>query len=187
MVSEYPDYICSTQGYKKRKLKDLTVEEKLDIVEDVQIKKDYHENICSRYKIGRESIKTLLKNIKRDACYLRKLESKRIAKHNKKEIVLEQITKNLDQDQAIGSIKEIKREVVDQTGLEISNRLISDVVKTSTNLKFKKMKRIPMHANSLRNQYMRQQFALKMLDLLQSGKRIIAVDESWFGETNYTR
>ena len=57
----------------------------------------------------------------------------------------------MDQVLAIGSIKEIKREVVDQTGLEISNRLISSVVKTSTNLKFKKMKRIPMHANSLRN------------------------------------
>ena len=34
---------------------------------------------------------------------------------------------------------------------------------------------------------MRQQFSLKMLDLLVNGKRILAVDESWFGETNYQR
>ena len=34
---------------------------------------------------------------------------------------------------------------------------------------------------------MRQQFSLKLLDLLAKGKRILAVDETWFGETNYQR
>ena len=63
-----------TIGYKKRKLVELTKEEKLDVVEDVVVKKDYHENICNRYNIGRESIKTLLKSIKKDPGYLRKLE-----------------------------------------------------------------------------------------------------------------
>ena len=46
---------------------------------------------------------------------------------------------------------------------------------------------MPPHANSLRNQYMRQQFAIKMLQLLADGKRILACDETWFGETNYSR
>ena len=41
------------------------------------IKKDLHENVCARYGIGRESIKTLLKNIKKDPLYLRKLHEKR--------------------------------------------------------------------------------------------------------------
>ena len=34
---------------------------------------------------------------------------------------------------------------------------------------------------------MRQQFSLKMLELMQDGKRILAVDETWFGESNYRR
>ena len=67
----YPEYICSTRGYKKKKLKDLTIEEKIDIINDVMVEKDYHDNICSRFGIGRESIKTLLKNIKKDPSYLR--------------------------------------------------------------------------------------------------------------------
>ena len=48
------------------------MEEKLDIVDDVLVKKDYHENVCARYDIGRESIKSLLKKIKKDPQYLRK-------------------------------------------------------------------------------------------------------------------
>ena len=34
---------------------------------------------------------------------------------------------------------------------------------------------------------MRQQFAIKMIDLLVNRKRIIAIDETWLGETNFER
>ena len=52
-------------------------------------------------------------------------------------------------------------------------------------VKYKNVNKVPKHANSVRNLYMRQQFAKKMLGLLVDGKRILAVDETWFGETNY--
>ena len=34
---------------------------------------------------------------------------------------------------------------------------------------------------------LRQQYALKMIDLLAQGKRIICVDESWISDTEYSR
>ena len=46
MARDFPEYICSTNSYKKKKLSDLTIEDKLEIVNDVMVKKDYHENIC---------------------------------------------------------------------------------------------------------------------------------------------
>ena len=47
---------------------------------DVMIKKDYHENICARYNISRETIKGLLKNMKNDPSYLRKQNAKNVCK-----------------------------------------------------------------------------------------------------------
>ena len=58
------------KSYKRRKLRDLSLEEKLEVVTDVKIKKDFHSNICARYNIGRESLKTLLKNLKKDQYHL---------------------------------------------------------------------------------------------------------------------
>ena len=69
----------------------------------------------------------------------------------------------------------------------LSKTHIKQTIKASRAMKFTKIKKIPQHANSLRNQFMRQQFAVKMLDMLVKGKRILAVDETWFGETNYSR
>ena len=61
-------------------MKDLTIEEKLEVVSDAVIKKDYHENIGARYNIKREQIKTLLKSFKRDPLFLRKLHEKEATK-----------------------------------------------------------------------------------------------------------
>ena len=75
-----PNYHHQIKGYKRRKMKDLTVEEKLEVVSDAIIKKDYHENICARYNIGREQIKNLLNNFKRDPLFLRKLNEKEFSR-----------------------------------------------------------------------------------------------------------
>ena len=94
----FPTYQCTMHGYKRRKLTDLTLEEKLEVVDDVVVKKDYHENICSRYGIGRESIKTLLRNMKKDPLYLKKLHSKDKTKLDERAIVLESVESLLKQN-----------------------------------------------------------------------------------------
>ena len=54
-------------------------------------------------------------------------------------------------------------------------------------LKYKKIKKIPFHGNSEKNLVLRQQFAMKLLELLQEGKRILNIDESWLTGTNFKR
>ena len=54
-------------------------------------------------------------------------------------------------------------------------------------LSYGKVKKLPKQINSTRNLYLRQQFGVKMLDLLKNGKRILNVDETWIGQTNHTR
>ena len=49
--------------------------------------------------------------------------------------------------------------------------------------KYKKIKRIAFKGNAERNLVLRQQFGMKLLELLQAGKRIINVDETWIADT----
>ena len=71
-MRDIPEHQHQMRGTKKRRLLDLSLEEKLQVVDDIMVKKDYHDNVCARYQIGRESLKTLLKNMKADPAYLRK-------------------------------------------------------------------------------------------------------------------
>ena len=90
-------------------------------------------------------------------------------------------------NETVRSLKDIKEDIEEECGLKLSTKTIGKTIKSNKILKFRKVKKVPLHANSLRNQYMRQQFAIKLLDLLKDGKRILAIDETWFGETNYQR
>ena len=60
-------------------------------------------------------------------------------------------------------------------------------MKESMGLSFRRVKKVPVQANLDRCLVLRQQYALAMLSLLGSGKRIINVDETWLAETNFQR
>ena len=50
-----------------------------------------------------------------------------------------------------------------------------------------KAKKFSPQANSERCLVLRQQFAIKLMQLYQNGKRIINVDETWLNETSHIR
>ena len=52
---------------------------------------------------------------------------------------------------------------------------------------FRKDKKVQAQANSIRNLNMRQQFGIKMMELLISGRRILNIDETWINQTNFRR
>ena len=72
MYKDCFDYQYQTKGWKKRKLIELTIEEKLEVYEAIKIKMEYHQDVADRFKISRETIKTLLKQMKKDPSHLRK-------------------------------------------------------------------------------------------------------------------
>ena len=48
-------------------------------------------------------------------------------------------------------------------------------------------KSVPVQSNTERCLVLRQQYALLILDLLEKGKRIINVDQSWLNQTRFLR
>ena len=87
------------------------MEEKLDVYDDIMVKKDYHENICSRYRIGRESIRSLLKNMKKDPSYLRKQNKKDQLKSRKERLIYEKIEHIYQNNSQLQSIKEMAEDM----------------------------------------------------------------------------
>ena len=60
-------------------------------------------------------------------------------------------------------------------------------MKKDLGMRFKKVVHVSIHANSDKNLVLRQQFALKYIELLVSGFTIIDVDETWLGMADFRR
>ena len=54
-------------------------------------------------------------------------------------------------------------------------------------MRYRKVIPVSIHGNSQKNLVLRQQFAMKMIQLLISGKTLLNVDETWLGMTDFRR
>ena len=61
------------------------------------------------------------------------------------------------------------------------------ILKQDLEMRFIKVKKVPQTANSTRNLCMRQRYGQKALELLHGQKRILNLDETWIGQTNFSR
>ena len=61
------------------------------------------------------------------------------------------------------------------------------VMKRDMKLSFVKSKKLHPNANSAKVMIQRQQYALTMIRLLDQGKRIINIDQTWLNESSYIR
>ena len=54
-------------------------------------------------------------------------------------------------------------------------------------MRYKRIKPVSLHLNSAKNLILRQQFALKLIDLFKRNKIIISIDETWLGMTDFRK
>ena len=88
---------------------------------------------------------------------------------------------------AITSCDQVRRQVAQEHQVKPSTADVNMVFKQSLGLSFRRVRKVPVQANLDRCLVLRQQYALAMLALLGSGKRVINVDETWLAESNYIR
>ena len=71
--------------------------------------------------------------------------------------------------------------------MEVKYRELASIMKQDLNMSFKKIKTVTLRTNSEKNLVLRQQFAIKLIELMQAGKRIINVDQTWLGMSDFRR
>ena len=79
------------------------------------------------------------------------------------------------------------KEVKEAHQLEVKSLLVRETMKVDLHLAYRPLKRISFRGNSARCLILRKMFAESMIGLLEKGKRIINVDETWINLKNYTR
>ena len=73
------------------------------------------------------------------------------------------------------------------TQLEVDKIQVRMVLRKDLHMGYRMVKTVTVQANSERCLVLRQQYALRMLPLLESGRRIINIDESWLNQTRFIR
>lgn len=84
-------------------------------------------------------------------------------------------------------VADVIDEVKQTSQLDVKSPLVRQTLKQDLHLRYKPLKRIAFKANSAQCLILRKLYAEKMIGLLEKGKRILNVDETWINLKNYRR
>lgn len=93
----------------------------------------------------------------------------------------------INQDVSIWSVQRAVDKVKLLTGIKVSKRQVSSIMKGKFRLSFRRVKRVVNAGNSERNLVLRSLYAQKMLQIYGQGKHVVNIDESWIPETDFRR
>ena len=54
-------------------------------------------------------------------------------------------------------------------------------------MSYRKISRVALHTNSVKNLILRQKYAMKLLKVVDQGKVLLALDETWISMSDYRR
>ena len=86
----------------------------------------------------------------------------------------------------IQSCRELITQVKQLTEMDVLPRETKQVLKEEMGMRFRRIQKVPLHLNSQRNLILRQQWAIRYLELIQD-KIFLNIDESWLSESCFLR
>ena len=87
----------------------------------------------------------------------------------------------------VDSVKAVKSSLMDGMGTDAKLGEIRKIMREDLKMRYRKVVPVSVHGNSEKNLVLRQQFALKLIELLHQGKRLLNIDETWLGMTDFRR
>ena len=97
----------------------------------------------------------------------------------KRQAIEASVTHMLSANKQIVRASQVQKVVERNDGPKVGLDLVRDVMKKDLGMGYRRARTVTIQANSERCLVLRQQFALRFLPLMESGHRIINVDESW--------
>ena len=85
----------------------------------------------------------------------------------------------------IDSVEMVHKYLIAEHDVHCKISELRKLMKNEMSLSYRKVSVVPIQANMERNRVIRQQFAMIMIDLLLRKKRVVAVDETFLGMSDF--
>ena len=87
----------------------------------------------------------------------------------------------------ISSVAEVQVYLKDEHNIDKKPWYIAKIMREQLGMRYRKIVPVSMKTNSERNLVLRQQFAQQLIRLLNAGKRILNIDQTWLGMSDFRR
>ena len=179
-----PVPLLSCMGLRKTR---LSFEEKVGVIHKLFVGKETQTVVAREYQVTPAAICALSRKFRTDKEWFVGLQRKREGTSRRRAVIKAEVVKCLEELAFIDSAHFVTRRL-EGSGLEkVRDAEVASVMKYDVDLRFRQVKATNPHCNSERSLVLRQQFALRLLNLWGSRPRWFNIDESWLGMSDFRR
>lgn len=172
---------------KRTRRRVLSLDEKVDIAWKVFIEKERLTDVARHFRMTVQAISGLTSSLRKKPTLLQELVNIRDSKVAERSKIAGLIQKMVDDHQVIDSVKEVIKIIDDQVSTQLKPPDVRKIMREDLGLRWKKVKEVSLHENSIRNLVLRQQFAMVFLEAAMKKHRIINIDETWLGMEDFRK
>ena len=163
----------------KRRYHQLSHPDMINIVHNVLVLKESWEDTIRMHRVSRATLQFLLRKVKKNPKYFKEVQAKEKKKEERVEKVIDAAQDILKQQTIIERAAQVECLVQQRHDIIVPVHQVRRMLRQNMGLKYKKIKKVAYQGNSERSMVLRQQFSMKLLELLESGKRVLNIDETW--------
>ena len=172
---------------KRLNLSQISAEMRAEIVKIAASKTRTHRELGELFNVRTSAVTQLASALKRSKSTIAKRRAKELKRSHEEAAIISVVRGLIRERCSIWNAKQVRDLVMEQTELKVSMSKVLGVMKTQLRLSYRKIKRVPFAGNLERNKVLRCLYAQKMLQVYQSGQRVINVDESWLPSADFRR
>ena len=176
-----------SQARKKGKQRRLSLEQKVEAAWMVFVQMEKQADVARHFRVSAWVISKLMSGIRKKPALLSELLSRKQDAEATRAAIQAHVETLVDSHAVIDSVEGVRQHLQQSQGLTVQTWDLRKVMTEDLGLTYRKIKEVAVHENSVRNLVLRQQFALRYLDLAMTKTRIINIDETWLGMEDFRR
>ena len=186
-LPDFKEQVPVGSRQRRRRRGSLTLADKVDICHKVLVQFQHWKEVAKEHRVSLAVVSVLIKKAKKNPSFCEALHEKEVTKVLQRAQAADVIKGMISTDTFIDSAAQVQAELKSKAGLEYNQRQVQVMLRRDLGMSYKKVKGVAPHANSEKNRVLRQRFALELVTLLEKVKRILNVDETWLGMTDFRR
>ena len=163
----------------KKRLNELSPADISAIVESERVELLSHGSIAAKHKITTALAGRVIRAAKKDNDFVSLREQKSASEIELTNTVRQLVGEWDEDEEGMLSLARLRKKLKEESEFVCAVTKLRAIMRRELGLRFKKIKPLVPQTNRLRCLLCRQQYAMTMLEVLASGKRVLNVDESW--------
>jgi hypothetical protein len=152
----------------------------------VLVQQEFQRAVATEFRATPGAISNVVRRAQKDPGIFERLRLEAEEKLDVRAAVQRTVPLMHASNMVIESAAQIVQYVHQLTGTKVDRRLVLAVLKEDVGAKFRRIQKVPLHLNTVRNLILRQQWAIKYMELVRQ-KTWLNIDESWLSESNFLR